>query len=386
MLYTSAIVPCADYGDCETALNAAIDAIDGLSFVRPGMCVGIKANLVAPMKPEAGATTHPALVAALTKRLVSLGAKVIVGDSPGGLFTPAALHAVYHATGMAAAEAEGAELNLDCSSKTVNIDGLKMHSLTYTTWLDRCDAVIDFCKLKSHGMMGMSGAVKNLYGVIPGLLKPQTHYLYPDAEDFADMLVDINEHIKPALTLADAVLGMEGNGPTAGTPRHIGAVIASKTTYEADVVAAALIGADRQGVPTLRAAERRGLVCGDIDKIALCGNIEALKLTDFKFVPKRSIHFLSGSKFKVIPHVIEGCLTQKPKPVKKLCVGCGKCASLCPAKAITMRGEKKKTPHIDRSKCIKCFCCQEFCPKAAMIVHRTLIMKALEGKRLRAQK
>lgn len=375
--YTCAVVPCAGYEGCESALNAAIDAIDGLSFVTPGMKVAIKANLVAPMRPEAAATTHPKLVAALAKRLVAMGASVVVGDSPGGLYTPAALKAVYSATGMAEAERAGARLNLNCESKTVNIQGLKMHSLTYTAYLDECDAVIDFCKLKSHGMMGMSGAVKNLYGVIPGLLKPQTHYLYPDAEDFADMLVDINLHVKPRLSLVDAVVGMEGNGPTAGTARQIGALIAAKTPYEADLLAARLIGIEPDGVPTIAAAARRGLCGMDYKALAVCGSVDALKAEDFKFVPRKSIHFLQGSGVPLIPKVIESCLTQKPGLKKRLCVGCGKCAKLCPASAITMSGSPKK-PRIDRKKCIKCFCCQEFCPKAAMVVKKPLPMRMLQ--------
>ncbi len=375
--YTSAIVPCSDYGDCEAALFAAIDAIDGLDFVHPGMRVGIKANLVAPMKPEAAATTHPALVAALTERLVSMGASVVVGDSPGGLYTPAALKAVYAATGMAEAERAGAELNLNCESRTAEIDGLKMRSLTYTAWLDDCDAVIDFCKLKSHGMMGMSGAVKNLYGVIPGLIKPQTHYLYSNVDDFADMLVDINLHIKPRLALVDAVVGMEGNGPTAGTARRIGAVIASRTTFEADVVAARLIGIAPEGAPVILAAERRGLCPSDYRSLKIKGSVDALRLDDFKFVPRRSIHFLQGTGIPFVPKVIESCLTQKPGLRSSLCVSCGRCASLCPAHAIELRGRHKK-PRIDRKKCIKCFCCQEFCPKAAMVVKKTMVMRLLQ--------
>ena len=377
---TASIIPCDDYENAPEALDRAIDAIDGLDWVTPGMRVGVKANLVAALKPEAGATTHPVLVAALTKRLVSLGTEVIVGDSPGGLFTPAILKGIYSATGMKLAEEAGAKLNLNCEHHTVSIEGLKTHSLAYCDWLTECDAIIDFCKLKSHGMVGMSGAVKNLFGVVPGLLKPQMHYQYPDVNDFADMIVDINEFVRPRLALADAVWGMEGNGPTAGTPRKIGAVIAARTTYEADLVAARLLGITPDEVPTMAAAIRRGLCPASYEDVALFGSADDIALTDFKFVPRRSIHFLSGSKLKLTPKLIERCLTQKPAPKNKLCVGCGKCASMCPAKAIEMRGEPKK-PHIDRKKCIKCFCCQEFCPKAAMVVKQTVIMRVLQKQK-----
>lgn len=67
-------------------------------------------------------------------------------------------------------------------------------------------------------------------------------------------------------------------------------------------------------------------------------------------------------------------MASKPDAVKSECIGCGMCAKLCPAKAITM---KNKLPEIDRKKCIRCFCCQEFCPKGAMKVKRTWIARLL---------
>lgn len=379
--YTCAVVPCPTYADADAALTRALEAIGGLDFVAPGMRIVIKANLVAPMPPSACATTHPALVAALTRMLTARGAKVTVGDSPGGLFTSAALSANYRATGMHEAEAAGAVLNHNVGSHTVHIDGLKMHRLVYTDYLDDCDAIIDFAKLKSHGMVGMSAAVKNMYGVIPGLVKPETHYLFPDVDDFADMLVDINEHFKPRLSLIDAVDCMEGNGPTAGTPRHVGALIAARTPYEADVVAAALIGVDEKGVPTLAAAMRRGL-CGPLSGIALYGDPKTLAVPDFRKVPRRSLSFLKGSRFGFLSGAVAKALEQRPTPIRSKCVACKKCFNICPARAITMvtRG-KHAYPRIDRSKCIRCFCCQEFCPKAAMVVRRSAVMRLLQREK-----
>ena len=377
--YTCAVVKCESYDNVGAAMVSALDAIGGLDFIEPGMRIVIKANLVAPMPPEACATTHPAMVTALTKLILARGATVTVGDSPGGIFSAATLAANYRVTGMVEAEKAGAALNKNVASHTVEIPGKAMHRLTYTDYLDDCDAIIDFAKLKAHGMVGMSGAVKNMYGVIPGLIKPETHYLYPDVNDFADMLIDINEHFKPRLSLIDAVDGMEGNGPTAGTPRHIGAFIAARTPYEADAVAAKLIGLDAGGVPTLLAAEKRGLCPDSIEKIKLFGDPEALAVKDFRSVPRRSLSFLKGSKIPLVGKVIEKALVQKPMPVKKKCVACKKCMNLCPAKAITMVTKAGRTyPKIDRKKCIRCFCCQEFCPKAAMIVHRTWIVRLLQ--------
>ena len=377
--YNASVVSCLDYGKATVAaaMDAAISAIDGLDWVKPGMRILIKANLVSAMKPEEAATTHPALICELVKRLTTLGAKAVIGDSPGGFFTVAALNHNYNTTEMTRAEELGAELNRNVASKTVEIDGVAMKSLTYTSYIDDCDAMIDFCKLKSHGMVGMSAAIKNLYGVIPGLLKPETHYIYPGMELFSNMLVDINEYFKPKLTLVDAVIGMEGNGPTAGTPKKLGFLIASKTTYAADLLAAKLVGLDPPSVPTLKAAMERGLVPKDINELSVCGNIELLSTEDFDIRPPKTVKFLGGTKFLVTQKFLEACFTNTPHLKKKKCVSCKKCFNICPAHAITM---VKAKPRIDRKKCIRCFCCQEFCPKAAMIVHRPIVARILQRK------
>jgi ferredoxin len=160
----------------------------------------------------------------------------------------------------------------------------------------------------------------------------------------------------------------------------VGAVIAALTPYEADEIAARLIGIDENGVPTLAAAKRRGL-CGELRGSALYGDTESLAVPDFKKVPRRSHFFFKSSKIPLLGKAVEDILTQRPKPIRKKCIACRKCESICPAKAITMKTRGgHKYPVIDRKKCIRCFCCQEFCPKAAMIVHRTLVMRLIAKK------
>ena len=188
-----------------------------LTGSRPA-CVALKLNLVSAMKPEQAATVHPAVVCALVRMLTARGAHVILGDSPGGLYTSAHLQRVYDATGLRAAEALGAELNEDFSVCTVSYpEALQARSFTMTAYLQQADAIIDVCKLKTHGMMGMTNAVKNFFGIIPGTMKPEYHYKYPKVSDFADMLVDLCEYCRPRLCICDAVVGMEGNGPTQGS-------------------------------------------------------------------------------------------------------------------------------------------------------------------------
>lgn len=378
--YDVAVVRCKTYNveAVKPALEEALNAVNGLDFVMPGMKIIIKPNLVSFKKPDAAATTHPALLEALVEMLLSRGADVTIGDSPGGPHSLPLLNRVYAATGMDRVEKLGAKLNRNMNEKTVDFpEGKVLKNFTYTEYLDEADAIIDFCKLKSHGMLGMSAAVKNLFGTIPGLKKPEVHYKFQNDAEFADMLVDLNEYFKPRLAICDAVVGMEGNGPTAGTPRQIGAIIASKSTYYADVVGAELIGMNIDGLPTLQAAYERGFAPASSKNLRVYGDIRALTVDDFKAPPVRGLSFMR--KGNVLHFISKAALEHKPTLKKRLCVGCGECARMCPAKAIEM---KNKKPHINREKCIRCFCCQEFCPRAAMVAHRPLAAKALNKLKL----
>lgn len=378
--YDVAVVRCKTY-DVEAvkpALEEAVNAVNGLDFVKSGMKIIIKPNLVSFKKPDAAATTHPALLEALVEMLLARGADVTIGDSPGGPHSLPLLNRVYAATGMDRLEKLGAKLNRNMNEKTVDFpEGKVLKNFTYTEYLDEADAIIDFCKLKSHGMLGMSAAVKNLFGTIPGLKKPEVHYKFQNDAEFADMLVDLNEYFKPRLAICDAVVGMEGNGPTAGTPRQIGAIIASKSTYYADVVGAELIGMNIDGLPTLQAAYERGFAPASSKNLRVYGDIRALTVDDFKAPPVRGLSFMR--KGNVLHFISKAALEHKPTLKKRFCVGCGKCARICPAKAIEM---KNKKPHINREKCIRCFCCQEFCPRAAMVAHRPLAAKVLNKLKL----
>lgn len=375
------IVKCESYSEneCTQAIEQALEPLGGLDWVKPGMRIVIKANLVSAMKPEKAATTHPTLLAALTRLLIARGASVVIGDSPGGLYNAAFLNRVYAATGMREAEDAGAVLNHDFSQNTADFpDAHVAKHFTYTAYLDGADAIISFCKLKSHGMMSLSAATKNLFGVIPGTMKPEYHFRYPDPMDFAGMIVDLNSYFKPRLFLVDAVEAMEGNGPTAGTPRYMGALLAGTDCHRTDLICAKLIGLDPMAVPTLRAAANFGLCPENADEVAVSGKVGDFALADFQRIErKRSLQFeslLPGKAGKAFGKIAQKALRSSPRLKKKECVGCGLCANVCPAKAI---GIVEKKAHIDKSKCIRCFCCQEFCPKGAMKVHRPLPARIL---------
>ena len=373
------IVHCEKYDmeTAEAALLQVLEPLGGLDWVKSGMRVAIKANLVSFLKPEAAATTHPVLLCALTKLLVQRGAQVVVGDSPGGLYTPAYVNRVYAATGVGAVEEFGGRLNRNFDQKTAHFpEAIAAKTFQYTAYLDEADAIINFCKLKSHGMMSLSAATKNLFGVVPGTTKPEYHFRYPDPLDFAGMIVDLNRYFKPRLYLVDAVTAMEGNGPTAGTPRHVGALLAGTDCHRLDRVCARLIGLDPMAVPTLQAARKFGLLDDTPDEIA--GDLAALCVPDFKRIERgRGLQFetlLPGRLGRMFSGVARRALRSEPRLAPKVCIGCGKCRDICPAHAIRIVNQRAV---IDKKVCIRCFCCQEFCPKGAMRVHRPLPARLL---------
>ena len=362
--------PCTDYSpeQCRAAVQAVAGSLD---WVRPGMRIGIKTNLLHAAAPEAAATTHPALLKALTELLQERGATVVIGDSPGGLYNAAALDKIYRVCGL---ETCGAELNHDFSVKEGRFpEGKVLKRFLYTGWLDECDEIINFCKLKTHGMMVMTCAVKNFFGTVPGTVKPEYHFRFPDAMDFAQMLVDLQLYWKPRLHIVDAVTAMEGNGPGAGTPRDLGLVLAAEDPFALDQVCAPLIGLKPEQVLTQKAALERGLV----PETEFPEGLRPFCKGDFVLPPLKSTLFrsiLPGKAGELAGRVMQSAMAPRPELTAELCIGCGKCANLCPAKAIEMVSRR---PKIHRGKCIRCFCCQEFCPKGALEAKRSPIAKLL---------
>ncbi len=375
---TVVIAPCGNYeiAAVKEALRSAIGSLNGFDSIRRGMRIGIKANLVAAGAPNTAMTTHPVVVTALTELLIERGASVVVGDSAGGPWTLPYMNRIYSVSGMQSAEAAGGELNRDFAEGDASFpEAVKARSFRYTAWLDGCDAIINVCKLKSHGMMGLSNAVKNMFGTVPGLLKPEYHYRYPNPNDFADMIVDLCEYWKPVLHICDAIVAMEGNGPTRGTPYPLNLLLVSHNPYFLDWTAAKIVGLDVDDVPTLQAAKRRGYLPDRFENVPISGNWKEYAAPDFERILNRNSTLFSETD-TLIGRMTRGFMTAalgaKPAVRKKQCVGCRHCADICPAKAIRM---ENRLPIIDRKACIRCFCCQEFCPVGAMQVHRSPIAK-----------
>ena len=362
----TSIVPCHTYDAAavRAALIEALTPLGGLDFICPGMRIGIKMNLVTRKNYHAAVTTHPVVLAELARLIQERGGQAIIGDSPGGPFSAAFLRSLYGPAGLSIAEKAGAQLNYDTRIEKADFpSGKILKTITYTGWLADCDAVITCAKFKTHAMLGMTGAVKNQFGIVRGLMEPEFHALYPKVSDFCNMLIDLNEFIKPQLAIIDGIDGMEGNGPSAGTVRHIGCLIASDSVYHADVVMAELMGLRPADMPLIHAAHLRGLAPETTDELSLFGSADAFRMEDFKSLPCGGVQF-GGREDSALMQIIRSLLTRRPSVDAHACIGCGLCARNCPAGAIQMKG----IPKFHLRKCIRCFCCQELCPKEAISV------------------
>ncbi|SET32405.1 Uncharacterized conserved protein, DUF362 family [Natronincola peptidivorans] len=374
------LTKCKDYDYYKTkkTIEVGIQHLGGLEkYIEKGQTVLLKLNLLMKKRPEEAVTTHPIFVKALGDILMEYGCKVIIGDSPGGPFTTRALKGIYKACGIEKiAEESGFILNYNTDEYEDNHpEGMLLKRINAIKVLQEVDAVISVSKLKTHGMALFTGAVKNLFGIIPGMLKVEYHFKMPDIKDFSNMLVDVCLYAKPVLSIMDGIVGMEGEGPSAGEPRNVGVVIASNSPYHLDVVAAQLIGINPSDIPTVKRCVERGLVKNTFDDYLLKGEtIEACRVEKFKSPNIASINFFKGR----VPVFLENYLTSlcQPKPIfdHNDCVGCKDCEICCPPKAITM---KEKKPYADLEKCIRCFCCHELCPKKAVKIKRPKIIGRL---------
>lgn len=375
-----AIVRCEDYdlARVKGALVEALSPVGGLDWVKPNMKIAVKVNLLTRAKPEKAVTVHPSLVSALCTLLSERGARVVVGDSPGGPFNAAYLNAVYAGCGMTEAVKAGGTLNDDFTFSDISCpEAVAAKEFQITNYLLDADAVIDLCKVKTHGLMSFTGACKNLFGAIPGTRKPEYHYRYQTHEAFGNMLVDLCEYIKPRLSIADGVMAMEGNGPSGGTPRFMGAILASQNPHALDLAAAHLIGLKADDVPTLRAAHARGLIPESVEELTIFGELSPFCIPDFKLIPQHRIESWGG-KGKLFGALATRMFASRPLVEKEGCIGCGECKNACPADAIRI---ENKIAKIDKKKCVRCFCCQEFCPKGTIRVHRPGVARLLSGSK-----
>ena len=369
------VVPCPSYDRVEDTLRDVLAQMGGMGrFVRPGETILLKANLLRPAPPDSAVCTHPAVAAAVARLVIEAGGKVVITDSPGGaLQKESTLRHLYEKTGMAEAAARsGAELSYDVSTRLVSIPrGKAIHQAEIITPAAEADGVFDLCKMKTHVLMGMTGAVKNNFGIIPGLSKVGFHGSHPKREDFADVVLDLTEYLSPRLSIMDGILAMEGEGPGAsGTPRQVGLLLMAENPLALDVAAAEIMGLPRDSNPLLLAAQRRGLAPSRAEDVELVGGSwEQLRIPDYRFPAnvRRDLMEFLGPLAAPAKKLCKAILTQTPQIRTDRCVGCGICQKACPGKAITLEGGKAR---IHTDSCIRCYCCHELCPQKAVALKR----------------
>lgn len=369
------LAQCPDYGQSlEEKIERAFDALQVWDKIRPGMKVVLKPNLVMSSKPEQAIITHPAFTAAVGKCVQKAGGRVIIAESPGGPYTPAAMKAMFRATGYRdMAEACGFTLYTDCKSREVTLPQAKRcrELSVVEPFLDR-DYLIDLPKLKTHSMVGFSGAVKNLFGTVPGLQKPELHCRFPEREPFSEMLCDLCHFLGPDLSLMDGIWAMEGNGPTGGQRRDLHVIAGSESPWALDVAAASLVGLEPEKITMLREGHERGYGPLDLSELELVGDpMETLLAPDFLKAQASSTDFIDRLP-KFLRPAAKKLATPYPRIDKKRCVGCGKCAESCPQHTISLRDGKAV---IRYQNCIRCFCCHEMCPKHVVQIKRLGLLR-----------
>ncbi|HEY3273492.1 MAG TPA: DUF362 domain-containing protein [Methanocella sp.] len=380
MAYEVSVVRCESYDESKVraAVEESLKPLGGLSsVVKKGDRVLIKLNLLSSKKPEQAVTTHPALAKAVVKMVQELGGIPVLGDSPGGSNTGNSYKTLLKNTGIQdVADETGCEIvSFDAEFKDVTVDKARtFRKLKIAKAVLDADVVIGLPKLKTHTLTYYTGAVKLLYGYIPGVTKTEYHlHTGRDVSLFAEMLLDIYEARPPSLYIMDGVVGMEGRGPSGGTPRQIGLIMASKSATAMDFVATAVIGFDPLIVPTVKRAFERGSGPGRLDEVTVYGeNLAAVTLKDFKKADTMNLSRM--------PPAVMGAITRiagsRPQIDRKKCRKCGVCADDCPPKAMTfVRGS---VPKIDYNKCIRCYCCQELCPQNAVSVRTPLLRRLIK--------
>lgn len=367
------------YEEVQSSMIKLLEDLGGLEkYIKRNSTVFIKLNLLMKKNPNEVTTTHPMILKILAEELLKLDCNIIVGDSPGGPYTINALKGVYKTCGIEdVCNDLGINLNYDTSEiKVENKNGKILKYMNVIKPITEVDHVINVCKLKTHMMATFTGGVKNLFGVIPGVSKAEYHFKMPEVKDFTEALVDICEYVSPSLTIMDGVIGMEGEGPSAGTPRKVGLILGSTNPYALDVVACKIINLDPLEVPTVQRSVERKLISKDFTDINVLGEkIEDKIITDYKIPTTKSISFLRGMVPKSIEVFVNKKLAGKPIVVNNKCIGCGECSRVCPPQVINM---ENKLPNIDLDVCIRCFCCHELCPKKAIKVRRPFIYKFIK--------
>jgi uncharacterized protein (DUF362 family)/ferredoxin len=355
--------------EVENALKRLLLPLGGMqAFIKPGQKVLIKPNMLAGKGPDKAVTTHPEIVRAVIKQAQAAGGKVRLGDSPGigspeNVARKCGILDIVEETGIRFAP-------FDTSVKIPTTTGT-FHELEVAEDVLAADVIINLPKLKTHQMMGLTCAVKNMFGAVVGLRKPRLHLQAgTDKAFFALLLLELCETLSPALTIVDAVVGMEGEGPGSGDPVQIGALLAGTQPLAVDTVATELVGLRPRQVWTQQKALDTNRPGTQLAELELLGDaLDDLKITSFRPAKMTDVNFgLKGG----LKRYLKNSLTARPVPDHELCQRCHVCVTHCPPEAMRIENQRLE---IDYERCIRCFCCQELCPHNALITKQGLLLR-----------
>lgn len=361
-----AVARCGNYNPhtLYRAITEAGDLIGGFSlFINKGDRVLLKPNLLAACLPEVGVDTHPEVVRAVIRLTREAGGTPLVGDSPGGCVK---VEEVYELSGIKKiCEEESAELIK--FNRVSDREGVPIACEAL-----EADKIISIPKLKTHCLTVITGAIKNIFGIVPGIFKSECHRLHPHVEDFARLLVDIFSFVRPSLSIMDGIVAMEGNGPRSGNIKELGLIIASSDSVALDSVASSIIGLNPSDVPTTVEANKRKLGEAELKKIEVVGeSLRNVKVDGFKLPKMPALIHLPARLLNVLAPLGRF----RPKINPKRCQQCNLCVDSCPVKAIEVYPYGYR---IDYQKCILCLCCNEVCPHQAVFISKRLLAKVFD--------
>jgi uncharacterized protein (DUF362 family) len=333
-------------------INTLLKPLGGMShYIKKGERVLLKTNLLIPSDPKKAVVTNPAVIQALAETVIQIGAVPFIGDSPSGQFTKRRLEKTYQKSGLVSVANDlGIDLNYDTGVTKIDVpQGKKLKKTPICDYVLHADKIIAVPKIKTHSYMIMTLATKIMYGVVPGLTKAKYHSLFFRRAAFADMLLDVLFIKKPDLIVMDGVIGMQGEGPSGGTPVDLGVMLASEDAVAMDLGVCDMLGIEPIRIPTLRQAKLRHLWPSEIQYPLLAP--QDVRCTGF-VLPSSADSLISSSKNH----------RQQPIPTEK-CTACGQCVEICPKQAIQIRDH---CAMVDYTKCIACYCCHEICPYEAI--------------------
>jgi uncharacterized protein (DUF362 family)/ferredoxin len=353
------------------ALRICLEPLGGMgAFIRPGQRVLLKPNLLGGFPAERAVTTHPMVVRAAAILALEAGGRVCVGDS----CAVGSLHSVAQGCGLEPVLSALRVPLLDCSEEQV-FDvpgGIIGPRLVLTRALAEVDVVITLPKFKTHGQMIITGALKNQYGLIPGALKGQWHFRLQQPEWLSALILDINRVARPVLGIMDAVVAMEGAGPSGGTPRFIGALAASPDLAALDTILCHVVGQDPMRVPLLAAAKKHQFGRTTLEEIQNAGSPwREFAINDFRKIE----HPVDVLQMLPLPRPALRWMrrqwTARPVINEDLCTRCGVCERGCPVEPSAIHPQEPRSRQLNDSLCIRCYCCHEFCPHGAIDMRRS---------------